>query len=391
MITIAFNYIDGCAWRGGYNYLLSLVGALSKFSPNRVQSIIFVGTDINSDHLIPFEVIERVKVVRNQIFNSKRSRVRLFKAIISGSDQEALAVFLENKIDIVFESARFYGWRFPLPILSWIPDFQHRHLKRLFSWKAFWKREIGFRMQAFSGRHIMLSSEDARRDCEKYYPIAHRHTSVVRFCVPAPLLPSIENACEITRAYGLPNHFFFLPNQFWAHKNHICVINALSRLKDRGISLVIACSGKQSDERDPYYFKRIQNLIVANGLEDNLKLLGMIPSAHISALMMECSALINPSIFEGWSTTVEEAKAIGVPMILSRIRVHEEQTSNAIFFDPHSSDQLANILENFIPSSHGERDKRCQDAMNTASLNFQKFAEEFTNLIARQVQTQRSL
>lgn len=391
MINIAFNYIDGCAWRGGYNYLLNLVDALSKFSSDRVQPVIFVGTDINSNDLIPFEEIKRVKVVRNKTFNTKRNRIRLFKAIVIGSDQEALAVFSENEIDIVFESARFYGWQFPLPTLTWIPDFQHRHLKNLFGLKAFWKREIGFRMQTLSGRHIMLSSNDARRDCEKYYPITRNNTSVVHFSVPAPLLPSIEKASEITKLYRLPNHFFLLPNQFWTHKNHICVINALSNLKKRGINLVIACSGKQSDERDPYYFERIQNLICDNGLEDNLRLLGMIPSAHISILMMECSALINPSIFEGWSTTVEEAKAIGVPMILSKIRVHEEQTSNAIFFEPHSSDQLANILENFIPRSLSERDKKREEALKIASLNLQKFADTFTNLITLQFQAQRSL
>ncbi len=389
MINIAFNYIDGSAWRGGYNYLLNLVGALSKFSSDRVQPIIFVGTDINSNDLVPFEGIKRVKVVKNKIFNTKRNRIRLFKAIVTGSDQEALAVFSENEIDIVFESALFYGWRFPLPTLTWIPDFQHRHLKKLFGWKAFWKREIGFRMQTLSGRHIMLSSNDARRDCEKYYPITRNNTSVVHFSVPAPLLSSIKKASEITKLYGLPNHFFLLPNQFWAHKNHICVINALSNLKERGINLVIACSGQQSDDRDPYYFKRIQNLICDNGLKDNLRLLGMIPSAHISILMMECSALINPSTFEGWSTTVEEAKAIGVPMILSKIRVHEEQTSNAIFFEPHSSDQLANILENFIPSSLSERDKKREEALKIASLNLQKFADIFTNLITLQFQAQR--
>ena len=38
------------------------------------------------------------------------------------------------------------------------------------------------------------------------------------------------------------------------------------------------------------------------------------------------SALINPSRSEGWSTTVEEAKSFGVPMILSDIDVHREQT-----------------------------------------------------------------
>jgi hypothetical protein len=389
MVTIAFNYIDCRVWMGGYNYLLNLVNAMSKFSPDRIRSVIFVGTNINSEDLSAFEAIERVRVVRNQIFNSNRSRLRLFKAIVLGSDNEALAIFLENRIDIVFETSKFYGWRFPLPTLTWIPDFQHLYLKRLFGWRAFWKREIGFKVQAMSGRHIMLSSEDARKDCERYYPTTRGRTSVVRFCVPPSKLPSIEEASRIVEAYKLPKNFFFLPNQFWAHKNHICVINALSILKERSINIVVACSGKQIDERDPYYFKKIHDLIYSSGLEGGVRLLGVIPRAHIMALMTKCAALINPSKFEGWSTTVEEAKAIGAPMILSGIRVHKEQCKDAIFFDPDSSDQLANILEQFNSTIQRKGEFLGADFSENAEVNFHKFSEEFTDLIERQVQIQR--
>ena len=47
---------------------------------------------------------------------------------------------------------------------------------------------------------------------------------------------------------------------------------------------------------------------------------------HVYALMRTSMALINPSRFKGWSTTVEEAKSFGVPLILSDIDVHREQT-----------------------------------------------------------------
>ncbi len=391
MINIAFNYIDSRTWRGGYNYLLNLVSALSCYSSDRVRSFIFAGTDIPSEDLIAFETIKKVKVVRDEVFNTTRGSVRLSKAILLGSDNEALNVFLENEIDIIFESARFYGWRFPLPVLTWIPDFQHHYLRRLFGWKAFWKREIGFRAQVLSGRHIMLSSEDARADCEKYYPRTKGCTSVVRFSTLPPKLPSIEEASRIAHAYGISTPFFFLPNQFWAHKNHICVIHALINLKKRGINIVIVCSGKQADERDPHHFEKIQRLISFHGLVDNLRLLGVIPSIHITSLMMKCTALINPSKFEGWSTTVEEAKAIGIPMILSRLRVHEEQNRNAIFFDPDAPDQLANILQNFnlLISDFDSMKSRHFDG--SADLNFHKFSEEFTNLIERQVRIQKRL
>jgi glycosyltransferase involved in cell wall biosynthesis len=55
-------------------------------------------------------------------------------------------------------------------------------------------------------------------------------------------------------------------------------------------------------------------------------------------------AVINPSLIEGWSTTVEEAKSLGVPLILSDIPVHREQTQEAMFFDPRSARSLAETM-----------------------------------------------
>jgi hypothetical protein len=47
------------------------------------------------------------------------------------------------------------------------------------------------------------------------------------------------------------------------------------------------------------------------------------------------SASLNPSRFEGWSTVVEEIKALGVPMILSDLRMHRERAGEtARYFAP---------------------------------------------------------
>ena len=41
--------------------------------------------------------------------------------------------------------------------------------------------------------------------------------------------------------------------------------------------------------------------------------------------MRQSVAVLQPSLFEGWSTTVEEAKSIGKTILLSDIPVHREQ------------------------------------------------------------------
>jgi glycosyltransferase involved in cell wall biosynthesis len=56
-------------------------------------------------------------------------------------------------------------------------------------------------------------------------------------------------------------------------------------------------------------------------------------------------ALLQPSLYEGWSTLVEESKALGRFVILSDLPVHREQiTTNVAFFDPYNADELADKI-----------------------------------------------
>jgi len=104
---------------------------------------------------------------------------------------------------------------------------------------------------ARTATQIMLSSEDARRDCENLIPASRGKTVVVPFAVrPAPM-SSAEELDGVKKKYDLPDKFFYLPNQFWKHKNHDCVVEALRRLKPNDSGITVVASGNLSDVRHP--------------------------------------------------------------------------------------------------------------------------------------------
>jgi len=247
-------------------------------------------------------------VVRSKIFSRAAAGKRMAQAVSWGVDQAAAAIFKAHDVEVAFEPALFHGWRFPIPTIAWIPDFQHRHLPDLFSTREYWKRELGYRAQVASGRMVMVSSEDARRDCEHFYPASAKKIAVVRFAVLLDPDSLIGDAAQVVQRHALPERFFYLPNQFWKHKNHRLVIDAVSLLKQRGQDVVVAASGAASDPRFPHHYQELQSLVASLGLADQFRFLGMISRHEVVALMRACTAVINPSRFEGWSTTVEEAK-----------------------------------------------------------------------------------
>jgi len=379
MKRVGFTLIGGYLWVGGYNYQVNLFRTLLTHEQSRIQPVLFLGNDESPDIVARFNSLDGLKIVQSKVFDRKYRLGRLFKSLVFGCDKKALNLLEQHDIDIVFEVANFYGWRFPIKTIAWLPDFQHRHLRHLFGFFSYWKREIGFQVQVASGRDIMLSSEDARTDLLQFYPVLFAKTNVVKFAVPVDEF--IGNSRQVAAEYSLPQHFFYMPNQFWQHKNHECVIHALSIIKQKGGKIVVAVSGSQNDHRDKSYFPKIQGMIQSLGLESDFRVLGVIPYQHVQALMQESMAVINPSRFEGWSTTVEEAKSLGVKMILSDLRVHMEQAEElAIYFEPDSYKVLAEILENFEPLPEHEKAKLRIEAAPKSELHLKHFAHAFADL-----------
>jgi glycosyltransferase involved in cell wall biosynthesis len=342
-LRLAFRHIPRWLWAGGYNYQSNLFAALAKFQPGEFAPILFAGLGDDCADLAPLAETEGVEVVRSAAFDERAN----FDAVMAlRLDRAAMTEFQAHRIDAVFESARgFFGWRLPYPAIAWFPDFQHRRLPQLFSAAARWRREVGFRMQIASGRTIMLSSESSHRDFRKFYPRANNKVCVVRFATQPSPASLIVNPAEIIGQYELPEKYFYLPNQFYIHKNHQVVVSALAILAQRGFDTVVCGSGSTEDRRERGYFDEVMGQVRSLGLEKRFRHLGMIPLAHVHALMRVCTGLINPSRSEGWSTTVEEAKSFGVPMILSDLDVHREQTSGmANYFGTDDPATLADHL-----------------------------------------------
>jgi glycosyltransferase involved in cell wall biosynthesis len=239
------------------------------------------------------------------------------------------------------------------------------------------------------GRTVMLSSESALRDCKAYYPAIAGRASVVRFASRPPAELLTANPGEVTRQYNLPGRFFYLPNQFWRHKNHMVVVEALSILKARGANIVIAASGSREDPREPDYFDTVLKQVGERDLSNNFRYLGLIPLPHVYALLRVCTALINPSRFEGWSTPVEEAKSFGVPMILSDLDVHREQTAGlAMYF---GTDDPTALADHLIRAAHDTEPCFVRNLVPDLDGRVSTFAADFARTIYAALESGREV
>jgi glycosyltransferase involved in cell wall biosynthesis len=381
-VRVAFTLFGGRGWMGGYNYLLNLFNALETHGKGRIDIVLFAGEDAPRELIEPLAVRSRVRIIRDGVFDASRASRSLAWSLLLGRDPKVGSLLEAAGIDLVFEAAQFRGWRVGRPAIAWMPDFQHRVMPDFFPLSARLKREIGFRVQIMTGRHVMVSSDDSGETCGALYPSARGRIRTVRFAVPPPREFTPVQADALRVRYGLPDNFFFMPNQYWRHKDHVTVIEALALLASRGCRPVVFASGSQSDPRDPQHIHRLRDLVERSGVSRQFLMPGLIPADDLAGLMCACQALINPSLFEGWSTTVEEARSAGTPMILSDLPVHLEQAADeAVFFHRQDPQDLARVLEAHVPVAADERSRLRQAARLNADRRMSAFADGFASLV----------
>ena len=119
---------------------------------------------------------------------------------------------------------------------------------------------------------------------------------------------------------------FLLQQDIQSAEHALQVIEkAIEVLKSQGHQVCVVFTGKEHDDRNPDFFKEITQMVIALDIADCVQLLGFINREDQLCLMKKALAVIQPSLFEGWSTVIEDAKAIQAKVIASDINVHREQ------------------------------------------------------------------
>jgi glycosyltransferase involved in cell wall biosynthesis len=236
-------------------------------------------------------------------------------------------------------------------IIFWIPDFQHKYFPELFSNENLNSIESNFKWIMRNGENVVFSSFDAMKDWDVFYPENKSTNHVVQFAVKHPEYQSISIS-SLREKFDIEGDYFMSPNQFWKHKNHSVIIEAVSELKKRNIKVAVLFSGKEVDNRNKEYVPSLKLKVKQLGLEKEIRFLGFLDRREQLKLMKESLAIIQPSKFEGWSTVIEDAMAIQKAVIASNLDVNIEQLgAKGIYFSPDSPVQLADILMNFNKNS----------------------------------------
>ena len=159
------------------------------------------------------------------------------------------------------------------------------------------------------------------------------------------VLPFPVNEFKITNTMSRDSLAFFYPANFWNHKNHILLLEAIKLVKeDSALPVKLILTG--SDKGNLEYLKgKISEL----ELEENIQILGFISRDQIESIYSKVNALLFPSLVGPDNLPPLEALALGCRVAVSDIPGARDQLGNHVdYFASNNPRELADLILKYI-------------------------------------------
>ena len=376
-LRIGLPIIGNRDWLGGVHYIKSIVEAVSRVSLHerpRLFLVVFDRTlDLSDLHRDILGLLDGIVFFGQDIL---RAKAMLPSPVLHCRTREELDLALDFFYPVVADVVP------DLCSASWIYDFQHVYLPEFFPQGEIQSRNIKFKNVAKSAKLVVLSSKSAEQDFRRIFPGSKAVTRVLSFrSLPADEWLALDPS-ETQKKYALPDRFLLCCNQFWIHKNHRLLFEAMADAVQSAPDTQLVCTGATSDWRFQNYFSDLAAFLETHGLKDRIRILGQIPRTDQIQLMRRSLAVIQPSLFEGWSSVVEESRMLGKTIILSDLAVHHEQApDHAVYFDRNNAKALAGTILSLLPGLHPGPDRTGEtEAYRRSVALVEQFGRDFCRI-----------
>jgi glycosyltransferase involved in cell wall biosynthesis len=205
------------------------------------------------------------------------------------------------------------------PAATTVLDLQHEFLPEFFSRAELAYRRAVYGATARRSRLVLTISEHARA------------TLIERLGLEPARVRAIHLAVDHARFTPDPavarEPFLLYPANRWPHKNHDRLFSALAlvRRERPELRLVLTGSGHEG-----------------HPVPDGVDVLGRVPADELLRLYRSASALVFPSLYEGFGMPLLEAMAVGCPVASSNAGSLPEVAGDAaVLFDPRDPEAIA--------------------------------------------------
>jgi len=266
--------------------------------------------------------------------------IRMLSPLVNPLVRELLAFHCDTWI---FPAQESLTYQVPsIRAIGSIHDLMHRyepHFPEVHARFRYGIREHRFRNIARCSAAVLVDSEVGRGHVVESYHVTRERIWPLPYVAPSYLRDTSPRA-DFDTHYKLPARFVFYPAQFWLHKNHFCLLEALSIVANTLPDVALVLSG---DRR--HAFDSVKTYAKALRLESKVFFVGYVPDSDLSGFYKRARALVMPTFFGPTNIPPVEALALGCPAIISEIYGMPEQCGDAaLYFNPKCPKEIADQI-----------------------------------------------
>jgi glycosyltransferase involved in cell wall biosynthesis len=296
-------------------------------------------------------------------------------------------------------SPNLLGFSYRLPFIVPVFDLNHRLQPEFPEVSAFGeanKREYYYINTCRFATFVLVDSEMGKADVLHFYG-DHIDEDRIRILPYFPPLVrrSTPNASELSRVrekYNLPPRYFFYPAQFWPHKNHALIVQAISLIANQSEQVIpVVFCGAYWNYTMATNFKEVMQSAQKLGIADRVRYLGSVPDADMAALYALSTGLVMPTFFGPTNIPPLEAWHFGRPIIVSDIPGMRAQCGDAgLLIDPRSPQSLAEAMQRLWHDEWLCKHLAARGRQRLASYSWSSFVDKIEGIVAEACERART-
>ena len=225
-----------------------------------------------------------------------------------------------------------------------ILDIGHRNLKELTEFrKIFKKRDDEYLLSSKHASKIIVGANKLKKEISEAYKIDYKKIVEIKF---PPILASIDNHQNESIREDILNinkrgKYLLYPAQFWEHKNHLYIVNAVDFLKNKGeLDFKIIFTG-----HDKGNLSNIKSVIKNKNLEKSFIIFDYVKDEELIYLYKNCYSIIIPTLVAPHTFPLYEAFYFKRPVIYNKSILDEQLLDKVIKLDVNKIETFKEALD----------------------------------------------
>ena len=327
---------------GKENMSLSVCSHLSEI---KQFNFIYITTYYKTKKILENKLGKKILLYNKRNFlnrlNNRLKKILSFLPI----DYPFQRFLLKKKVDLVYflDSSSLATTVKKTKFIYSILDIDHRNQKGLTEFKKiFKKRDDEYLLSSKNASKIIIGANKLKKEISDAYKIDDRKIVEIKF---PPILASIDSYQnesireEILNINKVGNYLLY-PAQFWEHKNHIYIVNAVDFLKNKGeLDFKIIFTGHNKGN-----LLNIKSIIKNKNLEESFIIFDYVKDEELIYLYKNCSCIIIPTLVAPHTFPLYEAFYFKKPVIYNKSILDEQLLDRVIKLDVNNIENLKEAL-----------------------------------------------